>query len=44
MTSGKSARNSFQAVAVVCLETFCDALREATEKEKTDTLAKGRRL
>ena len=34
----KSTRNSFQAVAEVCLETFVDAGCEATEeKEKVDT-------
>ena len=32
--SGKAARNSFQAVAEVCLETFCHA---AAEKKKVDT-------
>ena len=32
----KSTRNSFQAVAEVCLETFA-TLDEATEKEKVDT-------
>ena len=32
--SGKAARNSFQAVAEVCLETFCPA---AAEKKKVDT-------
>ena len=34
MTSGRSARNSFQAVAEVCPETFAML---ATEKDKTNT-------